>query len=40
VRSDGLTTDERKELYQLRCEVRTLREERDTIDTCINKDLS
>jgi transposase len=30
VRSDGLTTDERKELYQLRCEVRTLREERDT----------
>jgi transposase len=28
VRSDGLTTEERKELNQLRREVRTLREER------------
>jgi transposase len=31
VRSDGLTTDERKELSQLRREVRTLREERDIL---------
>ncbi len=31
VRTDGLTTDERKELNQLRREVRTLREERDIL---------
>jgi transposase len=31
VRSDGLTTDERKELNQLRRENRTLREERDIL---------
>jgi transposase len=31
VRSDGLTTDERKELNQLRRENRTLREERETL---------
>jgi transposase len=31
VRSDGLTTDERTELNQLRREVRTLREERDIL---------
>lgn len=31
VRSDGLTTEERKELNQLRRENRTLREERDIL---------
>lgn len=31
VRSDGLTTDERKELNQLRRENRTLREEREIL---------
>lgn len=31
LRSDGLTTDERTELTQLRREVRTLREERDIL---------
>jgi transposase len=31
VRSDGLTTDERKKLNQLRRENRTLREERDIL---------
>jgi transposase len=31
VRTDGLTTDERKELNDLRREVRTLREERDIL---------
>jgi transposase len=31
IRSDGLTTDERKELNQLRRENRTLREEREIL---------
>jgi transposase len=31
LRSDGLTTDEHKELNQLRREVRTLREEREIL---------
>jgi transposase len=31
VRTDGITTDERKELNELRREVRTLREERDIL---------
>ena len=31
VRTDGLITDERKELNELRREVRTLREERDIL---------